>query len=96
MRATYAVTYSIASLEQDLGVVLFDRERTRKPKLTKAGIVVLAEAKTLSAAIDNLWAEVTGLKSGLESELANNQRSHLRSRYGALDSLAGSIEDDSV
>ena len=38
LRATSAVSYSIATLEQDLGVALFDREHTRKPTLTEAGI----------------------------------------------------------
>ena len=70
MRATSAVSYSIASLEQQLGVALFDRERTRKPTLTEAGIAVLSEAKTLSVGIDNLRAKVSGLMAGLETEVA--------------------------
>ena len=37
MRATSAVSYSIASLEHQLGVALFDRERTRKPTPPKPG-----------------------------------------------------------
>jgi DNA-binding transcriptional LysR family regulator len=69
-RATSAVSYSIANLEQQLGVSLFDRERTRKPMLTEAGIAVLSEAKTLSVGIDNLRAKVSGLMAGLESEVA--------------------------
>ena len=70
MRATSAVSYSIANLEQQLGVALFDRERTRKPALTEAGIAVLSEAKTLSLGIDNLRAKVSGLMAGLESEVS--------------------------
>jgi DNA-binding transcriptional LysR family regulator len=33
-RATSVVSYSIANLEAQLGVLLFDRESTRKPQLT--------------------------------------------------------------
>ena len=70
MRATSAVSYSIANLEQQLGVALFDRERTRKPTLTEAGIAVLSEAKTLSVGVDNLRGKVSGLMAGLESEVS--------------------------
>lgn len=70
MRATSAVSYSVANLEQQLGVALFDRERTKKPMLTEAGIAVLSEAKTLSIGIDNLRAKVNGLMAGLETEVA--------------------------
>jgi hypothetical protein len=34
-RATSAVSYTIANLEMQLGIALFDREGTRKPVLTK-------------------------------------------------------------
>jgi DNA-binding transcriptional LysR family regulator len=70
MRATSAVSYSVANLEQQLGVALFDRERTRKPTLTEAGIAVLSEAKTVTLGVDNLRAKVSGLVAGLESEVA--------------------------
>jgi DNA-binding transcriptional LysR family regulator len=70
MRATSAVSYSIADLEQQLGVALFDRERTRKPTLTEAGVAVLPEAKALSVGIDNLRTKVSGLMARLESEVA--------------------------
>src|SRR5258708_16632803 len=68
-RATSAVSYSIANLEQQLGVALFDRERTRKPTLTEAGIAVLSEARTVSSGVDNLRAKVSGLTAGLEPEV---------------------------
>jgi DNA-binding transcriptional LysR family regulator len=35
--ATSAVSYTVANLEMQLGIALFDRERTRKPVLTEAG-----------------------------------------------------------
>ena len=69
-RATSAVSYSVANLEQQLGVALFDRERTKKPILTEAGLAVLPEAKTLSSGIDNLRAKVSGLMAGFETEVA--------------------------
>jgi DNA-binding transcriptional LysR family regulator len=69
-RATSAISYAIANIELQLGVPLFDRRRTRKPTLTEAGIAVLAEARTLSAGMDNLRAKVRGLLDGLEAEMA--------------------------
>ena len=39
-RATSVVSYSIANLEAQLGVSLFDRQSTRKPQLTEAGRTV--------------------------------------------------------
>ena len=43
-RATSAVSYTIANLETQLGIALFDRERTRKPALTEAGAVVAVKS----------------------------------------------------
>src|SRR3546814_12045710 len=48
---------------------LFDREGTRKPKLTTAGRAVLAEARAVSTGIDGLRAKVKGLLEGLEAEV---------------------------
>ena len=68
-RATSVISYSIANLEGQLGVMLFDRKSTRKPQLTDAGKTVLAEARTVSNGIDDLRAKVKGLLQGLEAEL---------------------------
>jgi len=68
-RATSAISYAIANLELQLGVPLFDRERTRKPSLTEAGMAVLSDARTVSAGVDNLRAKVKGLADGLEAEV---------------------------
>jgi len=68
-RATSVISYTIANLEAQLGVSLFDRESTRKPQLTEAGRTVLAEARTVSNGVDGLRAKVKGLLQGLEAEL---------------------------
>ncbi|CAH2404150.1 LysR family transcriptional regulator [Mesorhizobium escarrei] len=68
-RATSVISYSIANLESQLGMTLFDRESTRKPQLTEAGRMVLAEARTVASGIDGLRAKVKGMLQGLEAEL---------------------------
>jgi DNA-binding transcriptional LysR family regulator len=69
-RATSAISYTIAHLEAQLGVVLFDRERTRKPTLTGAGAAVLSKARAVSVEVDDLRASVKALLDGLEAEVA--------------------------
>jgi DNA-binding transcriptional LysR family regulator len=68
-RATSVVSYSIANLETQLGVELFDRESTRKPQLTEAGRTVWSEARTISNGVNSLRAKLRGLLEGLESEV---------------------------
>src|SRR6201991_127935 len=68
-RATSVISYSIANLEARLGVVLFDREATRKPQLTEAGRMVFAQARNVANGIDGLRAKVRGPLQGLEAEL---------------------------
>jgi DNA-binding transcriptional LysR family regulator len=68
-RATSVVSYTIANLEAQLGVRVFDRETTRKPQLTEAGRMVLSEARIIAGGIDTLRAKTRGLMQGLESEL---------------------------
>lgn len=69
-RATSAVSYQIDTLEAQLGVSLFDRVTTRRPVLTAAGQVVLAEACSVSRGVDVLRAKVRGLLAGLEAEVS--------------------------
>jgi DNA-binding transcriptional LysR family regulator len=69
-RATSAVSYQIDMLEAQLGVPLFDRVTTRRPVLTAAGQVVLAEACAVSRGVDVLRAKVRGLLAGLEAEVS--------------------------
>lgn len=68
-RAVSVISYGIANLETQLGLILFEREGTRKPKLTVAGRAVLAEARSVSQGIDGLRAKVKGLLDGLEAEI---------------------------
>lgn len=68
-RAVSVISYGIANLEAQLGVLLFDREGTRKPQLTVAGRALLAEARSISHGIDGLRAKVKGLLDGLEAEV---------------------------
>jgi DNA-binding transcriptional LysR family regulator len=69
-RATSAVSYAIDTLEAQLGLALFDRGTTRKPKLTHVGEAVVSEAKAVAHSIDTLRARVRGLLEGLESEVS--------------------------
>ncbi len=68
-RSTSVVSYTIANLEAELGVLLFDRETTRKPQLTQAGRSVLAEVRVVAHGIDGLRAKVRSLQQGVEAEL---------------------------
>ncbi len=68
-RAVSVISYGIANLETQLGVLLFEREGTRKPQLTVAGRALLAEARSIAHGIDGLRAKVKGLLDGLEAEV---------------------------
>ena len=68
-RALSVVSYTIGNLEAQLGVDLFDRTTSRKPQLTEAGRVVLAEARSVVGGVGNLRAKVAGMLQGLEGEL---------------------------
>lgn len=68
-RATSVVSYAIGNLEAQLGVALFDREGTKRPRLTEAGQAVLSEARAIAHGMDGLRAKVRGLHRGLESEV---------------------------
>lgn len=69
-RATSVISYTISSLEAQLGVSLFDREGTKKPQLTEAGRAVLSEARTVAQGVHALRARVKGLHQGLEAEVS--------------------------
>jgi DNA-binding transcriptional LysR family regulator len=68
-RAQSAVSELVSNLEAQIGVVLFDRSE-RYPKLTPAGVVLVADARTVLANVDLLKARAKGISGGLESELS--------------------------
>ena len=68
-RATSVISYGIANLEAQLGLLLFERQGTRKPRLTVAGQAVLAEARSIGQGMDGLRAKVKGLLQGLEAQV---------------------------
>lgn len=68
-RAVSVISYGIANLEAQLGLLLFEREGTRKPRLTVAGRALLAEARAISHGVDGLRAKVKSLLDGLEAEV---------------------------
>ena len=79
-RALSVISYTISNLEAQLDVKLFDRETSRKPTLTEAGRVVLAEARSVLGGVNTLRAKVAGMARGLEGEL-----------HVVLDSLLSSV-----
>ena len=68
-RAVSVVSYTISTLEAQLGTALFDRTASRTPRLTEAGRAVLAEARLIVDGVDTLRAKVAGMQQGLEGEL---------------------------
>jgi DNA-binding transcriptional LysR family regulator len=69
-RAQSVISYTIANLEAQLEVELFERSGARQPKLTKAGHAMLADARRLVAGLEVMRARVKNLKDGLEAELS--------------------------
>ncbi len=67
-RTQSAVSESIANLEAQLSVVLFDRTG-RYPRLTPEGAVLIADARAVATALDELRARAKGMAGGLEPEL---------------------------
>jgi DNA-binding transcriptional LysR family regulator len=68
-RAQSAVSELVSNLEAHIGVVLFDRSE-RYPKLTPAGVLLVADARNVLANVDLLKARASGISAGLESELS--------------------------
>lgn len=69
-RALSVVSYGVSSLENQLGVRLFDREGSRRPTLTAAGAALLADARAVSDETDSLVARARGIRQGLETQVA--------------------------
>jgi DNA-binding transcriptional LysR family regulator len=68
-RGQSVISYTIANLEAQLGVVLFDRGG-RAPVLTQAGRAVLEDARRVAQAVNEMRARASALQQGLEAEVA--------------------------
>jgi len=68
-RAPSVVSYGVANLEAQLGVVLFDRDNSKRPILTDAGRAVVAEARSIVEGVSGLKAKVKDLARGVEPEV---------------------------
>ncbi|MBY0380610.1 MAG: LysR family transcriptional regulator [Xanthobacteraceae bacterium] len=68
-RAQSVVSELISSLEDQIGIELFDRSG-RYPKLTGEGTVLLADARSVVSGVDFMKARAKGIASGLEAELS--------------------------
>jgi DNA-binding transcriptional LysR family regulator len=69
-RATSVIAYQLDGLEAQLGLPLFSRGTTRKPRLTEAGRLVLAHARETLDSVSTLKASVAALSEGQEAELS--------------------------
>jgi DNA-binding transcriptional LysR family regulator len=68
-RAQSVISYTIANLEAQLGLALFDRTG-RAPVLTEAGRALMADARRIGAAVDDMRARAGALRHGTEAELS--------------------------
>lgn len=68
-RAQSAISELVSNLEAQIGLALFDRSE-RYPKLTPAGILLVADARSVVANVDLLKARAKGISDGLEPELS--------------------------
>ncbi|RUM25126.1 LysR family transcriptional regulator [Rhizobium vallis] len=69
-RAQSVVSYTIANLEAQLEVPLFERSGARQPKLTEAGRAMLEDARRILGDLQVMRARVKSLKEGLEAEVS--------------------------
>jgi len=68
-RAQSVVSQTLANLESQLGIKLFDRSE-RYPRLTEQGRSLLPEARSVADNIDGFKAMARAMREGLEPELA--------------------------
>ena len=68
-RVQSAISGWVAGLEDQIGVVLFDRSG-RFPKLTPQGALLLTDARNIVSGVDTLKARAKLMASGLEPELS--------------------------
>jgi DNA-binding transcriptional LysR family regulator len=68
-RAQSVVSQTLANLEGQLGVRLFDRS-ARYPRLTEEGRGLLADARSVADNVDGFKARARAMREGLEPELS--------------------------
>jgi DNA-binding transcriptional LysR family regulator len=68
-RAQSVVSQTLANLEAQLGVKLFDRS-ARYPRLTAEGRSLLADARSVASNVDEFKARARAMREGLEPELS--------------------------
>jgi len=68
-RAQSAVSHTLANLEAQLGVKLFDRS-ARYPRLTEEGRSLLVDARSVADNLDGFKARARAMREGLEPELS--------------------------
>ncbi len=68
-RVQSAVSSLVAGLESQMGVALFDRSG-RYPRLTPAGAVLLADARSVVSGVDMMKSRARGMAKGVEPELS--------------------------
>lgn len=69
-RAQSVISYTIANLEAQLEVTLFERNGVRQPKLTEEGRAMIEDARRIVAGLQDMRARAKGLKQGLEAEVS--------------------------
>lgn len=87
-RAQSAITYAIRALEEQTGLVLFDRAHYR-PRLTDAGRALLPRARLLVEDLEDFQRHAEGFAHGVEAavSLVVNEFVDQELVIGALDSL---------
>jgi DNA-binding transcriptional LysR family regulator len=68
-RAQSVISQTLANLEAQLGVKLFDRS-ARYPRLTEEGRSLLADARSVADNVDEFKARARAMREGLEPELS--------------------------
>jgi DNA-binding transcriptional LysR family regulator len=69
-RAQSVVSYTIANLETQLEMPLFERSGARQPRLTDAGRAMLTDARRIVADLQVMRSRAKSIRQGLESEIS--------------------------
>ncbi len=69
-RAQSVISYTIANLEKQLDVPLFERSGARQPKLTDAGRAMLTDARRIVADLQVMRSRAKSIRQGLEAEVS--------------------------